>query len=67
MEVPCPQEKLTVDLPVYLTKALRRDCAEKRLTQRFLVLKGLEAIGYAIEPADLVPDHRRSHRKSGRP
>ncbi len=65
-KAPCPQEKLTITLPAYLAHALRRDCAEKRLTQRFLVLQGLQAIGYEIDPVDLVPDHRRPQSKAGR-
>ena len=65
IEGPSPQEKLTIELPAYLAQALRRDCAERRLTQRYLVLQGLQAIGYAIEPADLVPDHRRPKAKAG--
>ena len=62
---PCPQEKLTIELPAYLTQALRRDCAERRVTQRYLVLQGLQAIGYAVDAADLVPDHRRPQGKTG--
>jgi len=63
---PCPQEKLTIELPAYLTQALRRDCAERRVTQRYLVLQGLQAIGYAVDAADLVPDHRRPQGRAGR-
>jgi hypothetical protein len=65
-EAPSPQEKLTIELPAYLTHALRRDCAEKRVTQRYLVLQGLQAIGYAVNPSDLVPDNRRPQGKAGR-
>jgi hypothetical protein len=64
-EGPSSQEKLTVELPAYLMQAMRRDVAEKRLTQRYIVLQGLHAIGYAIEPGDLVPDHRRPRHKAG--
>ena len=66
-EAPLPIEKLTIEIPGYLAQALRRDCAEKRVTNRYLVLLGLQAIGYAVEAADLVPDLRRPRYKAGRP
>lgn len=66
-EAPVPIEKLTIEIPGYLAHALRRDCAEKRVTNRYLVLLGLQAIGYAVEAADLVPDLRRPRHKAGRP
>jgi hypothetical protein len=66
VEAPPPCEKMTLDMPGYLMEVLRRDCAVKRLTQRYLVLLGLQAIGYNIEPADLVPDHRRPQRRTGK-
>ena len=62
-----PIEKLTIEIPGYLAQALRRDCAERRVTNRYLVLLGLQAIGYAVEPADLVPDLRRPRYKAVRP
>jgi hypothetical protein len=65
-DTPTPVEKLTIEIPGYLAQALRRDCAEKRVTNRYLVLLGLQAIGYAVEEADLVPDLRRPRHKSGR-
>lgn len=66
-DAPMPVEKLTIEIPGYLAQALRRDCAEKRVTNRYLVLLGLQAIGYAVEGADLVPDLRRPRHKSVRP
>lgn len=66
-DAPVPVEKLTIEIPGYLAQALRRDCAEKRVTNRYLVLLGLRAIGYAVEEADLVPDLRRPRHKSARP
>jgi hypothetical protein len=66
-EAPMPIEKLTIEIPGYLAQALRRDCAEKRVTNRYLVLLGLQAIGYAVEAADLVPDLRRPRYRAGRP
>ncbi len=65
-KAPSPQEKLTVELPAYLMREMRRDCADKRVTQRYLVLQGLKALGYGIEPDDLVPDHRRQQGKAGK-
>ena len=66
-ESPSPIEKLTIEIPGYLAQALRRDCAEKRVTNRYLVLLGLQAIGYGVEAADLVPDLRRPRHRSTRP
>jgi len=66
-EALAPIEKLTIEIPAYLAQALRRDCAEKRVTNRYLVLLGLQAIGYGVEPADLVPDLRRPRYRAGRP
>jgi hypothetical protein len=65
-EVPVAIEKLTIEIPAYLAQALRRDCAEKRVTNRYLVLLGLQALGYAVEAADLVPDLRRPRYRAGR-
>ncbi len=63
-EETAPPEKMTIEVPGYLMQALRRDCAEKRTTHRYLVLLGLKAIGYSVDPADLVPDLRRPRHKT---
>jgi hypothetical protein len=61
---PGPVEKLSVELPGYLTDALKRQAAENRTSVRYIVMRGLVAIGFDIAPADLVPDARRLARKS---
>jgi hypothetical protein len=63
---PEPQiEKITVELPAYLTAALRREGAERRITIRTLVMMGLQALGFEVREQDLIPDGRRTHsRKS---
>jgi hypothetical protein len=56
---PAPIERFHVELPGYVTDAMRMEAARTRTTMRHLVLKGLAAIGFDIAPDDLVPDVRR--------
>ena len=58
-------EKVTVELPAYLTAALRREGAERRITTRTLVMMGLQALGFEVNEQDLVPDGRRTRSRSG--
>lgn len=60
---PGPVEKLSVELPGYLTDAMKRHAAEHRTSVRHVVMRGLAAIGFDIAPPDLVPDARRLPRK----
>lgn len=62
-----PVEKLTIELPGYLTDALKRDALDRRTTVRHVVMLGLQALGLQIEAADLVPDARRTRHKTARP
>jgi hypothetical protein len=57
-------EKITVELPTYLTTALRREGAERRITTRTLVMMGLQALGFEVDERDLVPDGRRTRSRS---
>jgi hypothetical protein len=59
-----PVEKLSVELPGYLTDAMHRQAAEDRTSVRYIVMRGLAALGFGIAPGDLVPDARRLPRKS---
>jgi hypothetical protein len=60
-EAPEPAtEKITVELPTYLTAALRREGVERRITTRTLVMMGLQALGFEVNDQDLVPDGRRT-------
>ncbi len=59
-------EKLTVELPGYLMDAIKRDALDKRVSARHVVMLALQAAGFNIEDADLIPDARRS-RKTGSP
>jgi hypothetical protein len=59
-----PVEKLSVELPGYLTDAMRRHAAEHRTSVRHIVMRGLAALGFEIASGDLVPDARRLPRKS---
>jgi hypothetical protein len=62
-DLPAPIERLHVELPGYVTDALRLEAATKRTSMRHIVLRGLAAIGFAINPADLAPDGRRKPAK----
>jgi hypothetical protein len=64
---PKPQvEKITVELPTYLTAALRREGAERRITTRTLVMMGLQALGFEVQQQDLIPDGRRTHSRKAK-
>jgi hypothetical protein len=54
-----PVERLTFEIPGYLTDAMRLDAAKNRSSLRHIILRGLAAIGYEVAEADLVPDARR--------
>ena len=56
-------ERISVDLPTYLGKAMRMRVAEEGTTMRFLVMQGLQAIGFPIEPRDFVSDGRSTRGK----
>jgi hypothetical protein len=62
--LPAPIERLHVELPGYVTDAMRIEAAKKRTSMRHIVLRGLAAIGFAIDPADLAPDGRRKSAKA---
>jgi hypothetical protein len=55
-------EKLTVELPGYLMDAIKRDALERRTTARHVVMLALQAMGFRIEDADLIPDARRTRK-----
>jgi hypothetical protein len=48
-------EKLTVELPGYLTDAIKQDALNRHTTARHVVLLALQSAGFRVEPADLVP------------
>jgi hypothetical protein len=56
---PGPVERLTVEIPGYLTDAMRLEAAQARCSLRHIILRGLAAIGYELDAVDLVPDARR--------
>jgi len=64
MATPGPVEKLSVELPGYLTDAMKRQAVENRTSVRHIVMRGLAALGFEIAPGDLVPDARRLPRKT---
>ena len=62
--LPAPIERLHVELPGYVTDAMRMEAATKRTSMRHIVLRGLAAIGFQIDSADLAPDGRRKSAKA---
>jgi len=61
-----PTVKLSVTVPGYVSDALNVRAAQERSTARHIVMQGLVAIGFQIDPADLVPDGRRPEHKPKR-
>jgi hypothetical protein len=60
---PGPVERLSLDLPGYLTDAIKRQAFDNRTSVRHVIMRGLAALGFEIAPRDLVPDGRRQARK----
>jgi hypothetical protein len=52
-------EKITFELSVYVTAAMRQRSATERLSHRYYVLVGLRAVGFEVDEQDLIPDGRR--------
>jgi hypothetical protein len=55
-----PFASLRLEVPAYLDQALTLKAAERRVTKAFLVMSALAQAGYPVEPADLVPDRRKT-------
>lgn len=55
--------RLAVEVPEYLRDAVNLRAAKERGTARHIVMQGLQAIGFEIDPADLVIDGRQSVTK----
>jgi len=58
-----PTVKLSVTVPGYVSDALNVRAAQERSTRAPYRHAGLVAIGFEINPADLVPDGRRMDYK----
>jgi hypothetical protein len=56
-------EKISVELPDYLPRAMRIRVAEEGTTLRYLIMQGLQAIGFTIDPLDFVTDGRSFRSK----
>jgi len=54
-----PLEKLTIEIPSYLSDALKRAALDTRTTVRHVVISALKDAGFEVAPADLIPDGRR--------
>src|SRR3954447_9081012 len=50
---------LRLEIPEYLDRQLAQAAFEQRVTKQFLVIQALQAAGFNVEPADLVPDKRK--------
>ncbi len=53
-------DKLTIELPRYLTDAMKREAVERRTSVRHIVMLGLQKLGLDIRACDLIPDGRRT-------
>lgn len=56
-------EKISLQLPDYLARAMRMRVAEESTTLRYLVMQGLQAIGLTIDACDFVTDGRSFRSK----
>jgi len=59
-----PLEKLTIELPAYLTDAMKRAALDRRTSVRHLVMLALKKSGFEIAACDLIPDGRRTRPKT---
>lgn len=51
-------DKITLELPNYLTRAVKRAAVDEDSTFRHIVIKGLQKLGFTVFPEDLIPDNR---------
>ena len=58
-------EKLTVEVPCYLIDAIKREALDQRSCARHVLMLALRNAGFKVDEADMVPDGRRQHRKTG--
>jgi hypothetical protein len=58
-----PEVRLAVNVPIYLRDAVNLRAAQERSTSRHIVMQGLLALGFEIDPADLVVDGRQPSGK----
>jgi hypothetical protein len=58
-----PLESLRIDVPDYLARELRVRCAERKVTNAYLVMMALARDGYHIEEKDLVPDRYKRGKR----
>jgi hypothetical protein len=54
-----PEVRLAVNVPVYLRDAVNLRAAKERCTSRHIVMQGLLALGFEIDPADMMVDGRQ--------
>jgi hypothetical protein len=63
-EVRATLEKLTIEVPVYLADAMKRQALDRRTSVRHVVMLALKKAGFEIAACDLVPDGRRTRVKT---
>ena len=51
--------RLALNVPIYLRDAVNLRAAKERCTSRHIVMQGLQAIGFEINPADMAADGRQ--------
>ena len=66
-QTPKPQgPQVGFGMPTYILIQLRALAVRQKCSLRYLVLKGMQAIGVHVEPADLVADKRQARPKGTR-
>jgi hypothetical protein len=61
---PSAEVRLAVNVPIYLRDAVNLRAAQERCTSRHLVMQGLQALGFDIDPADMAVDGRQPSPKA---
>jgi len=62
---PSKQARITIDLPEYVAKRLKRKALEEDSSVRFLILRAINAsrsLRISVDEADMIEDRRRSKK-----
>lgn len=54
--------RLALEVPLYLSDALKRRALDERCSTRFLILKAIRDAGFHINETDMIADGRRVRR-----
>lgn len=56
-------DKLTIELPTYLSDDLKIEALRRKSTVRHLIMQALAKDGFTVQPQDMVPDKRKTGAK----